>query len=226
MKINSEKIVITILVVVLIMALVLFGLILKYPGTISLMQRAAILEKYNISEDSTELIYNLEDVELQEELNLFINTIPSKYLDIIYQNDWKIIFVEDIKSIDVNEYTSIDDAECYGLADGAKKLIYMVDTDNNELTKMNLTHEIGHAIDYSLGYSTSYSLLDLYSKYKETGYTGYNESTALQYAVTNEKEFFATTFKDFIMYPQLLGNDYMDIYNYYQGIVYGRTTWK
>lgn len=184
-------------------------------------ERQEITKIYHITEDK--MIYGLDDEEKLEILEDTLEIIPDKYLDKIQDKQWKIIIVEEInqEQESIQEDKPADDAICMGTAKLYPRLIYLQDTDIKELKEI-LLHEFAHAIDFTFEFSSKSDFYNMYKDYKEKGYIGYNESKSLKYATRNEKEFFATVFKDLLLYPNYLKENAPDVYNYLQKIIYER----
>lgn len=147
-------------------------------------------------------------------INIYQDNLSKIPYDILYS------FNKDGWSIYLKE--SLDDA--VGLTDYNEKVIY-IDASKEGQERNTLIHEFGHYYDYLLGYkSGTEEFLALYDKYKDN-YLEFeymnlenvlSDSEEIDYATTNEREFFAILFKDYILHSNYLEDNYPELYSYYK----------
>jgi len=123
--------------------------------------------------------------------------VPSKLIKMFQDDNWTIQIVSKIK----------DEENISGLTDYKEKSIYILG-DNLGQEVETLIHEMGHYLDYKLGFISEKEEFNLlYNKYSndyiEYQYKNFSniDLEEMNYLKTNNKEFFASTFKDYIVAP-------------------------
>ena len=82
-------------------------------------------------------------------------------------------------------------------------------------------HEAGHAVDYHCGYvSKSQDFIDVYKKYWNK-YTPFGNQEA-KHSVCETSEFFAATFADYLLNTDYIANNYVEILNYFDALIYDK----
>lgn len=82
-------------------------------------------------------------------------------------------------------------------------------------------HETGHAVDYHCGYvSQSQDFIDIYKKYWDK-YIPYGNQEA-KHSICEPAEFFAATFADYLLNTDYIENNYVEILDYFNTLIYDK----
>lgn len=82
-------------------------------------------------------------------------------------------------------------------------------------------HETGHAVDYHCGYvSQSRDFIDIYKKYWDK-YIPYGNQEA-KHSICEPTEFFAATFADYLLNTDYIENNYVEILDYFNALIYNK----
>lgn len=146
-----------------------------------------------------------------EDISVYQDAIASIPYDIIvaFKNEsWSIYIKNDL-----------DDS---GLTDYSEKIIYINGSEKGQ-EKNTLIHEFGHFEDYITSSSSNEDFLDLYNKYKDS-YVEYDylnlqnviNNEESHYAASNEREFFAICFKDYLLHNTYIKDTYPELFTYYK----------
>lgn len=142
-----------------------------------------VLNNFYISKDSS-----IDDV---KPLNDFVDTLPPVFIR-EFRKNWTIIIGQH------------DNNEIGGYTDWGSRLIFINKQANYVDTLDIFIHELGHCFDFEYG-SVSYSSLfdDVYYLYKDNFSEQYTNSPD-GYSTSSSVEFFATCFKEYMLYPEHL----------------------
>lgn len=182
--------------------------------------REDITNKYNIQDEQLIYFHNTDNSSL-EYLEDAIELLPDSLSDKLIDKGWKIIITDDFLSngfeLPANKMVL---GECLGFVSNNTRYVFLKPATSTDLT-MCLMHELGHVFDK---YSNTSEFKNLYEMYKEIGYYGHNESPTIQYAIVDELEFFATTFKDYFLYPFQLQEKAPEVFEYFEML--NNTQWN
>ena len=133
-----------------------------------------------------------------EILNDFVETLPPVFINEFRQN-WKVVIKDSI-------YIQIDSNNNIigGYTDWNSRTVF-VKKQTNSIDTLNIfVHELGHCFDLEYG-SVSYSdfFRSIYNLYKDDFSEQYTNSP-VGYPTSSEVEFFATCFKEYMLYPEHL----------------------
>ena len=136
--------------------------------------------------------------------------VPGDIIKGFVDNNWSLFIVKDL--------------EKGGSINYEKKRITVNAVPYQE--DMNLIHEMGHYLDYSLNFiSGNEEFLELYESNKDyieyiyRNVSDIVEEEELRYCVSNEREFFASVFKDYILYNSYVKTNYADLYAFMECIL-------
>lgn len=145
-----------------------------------------VIDNFYTNEDDI-----VDDVKL---LNEFIETLPPVFIR-EFRKNWRVLVEDYVPSngVIIGGYTNWDSRIIL-----VKKQINFTDTLDI------FAHELGHCFDCEYG-SPSYSDLfgDIYDLYKDDFSEQYTNSPA-GYSTSSAVEFFATCFKEYLLYPKHL----------------------
>lgn len=151
-------------------------------------------------------------------MNDFLSSLPSN-VSALFQNKWAIVLVDEmpLSSQDSDEDTKepgASDAETVGYCDWRPRLIYVKTQTNPEKLLSTFVHELGHVFDYEFGTPSETDEFKLiYSLYKGT-YKEDPSFSAPDYISSTPAEFFATIFKDYLLYPEHLQSSAPEAYEF------------
>ena len=154
----------------------------------------------------TDKSYSANDV---EKLNDFIETLPPVFIR-EFRNNWSVIVADCIPvSASSNNSTAVG-----GYTSWYYKVIFIKRQTNYTDTLDIFVHELGHCFDFEYG-SVSYGYLfgDVYDLYKDD----FKEKHTISpdgYATSSSVEFFATCFREYMLYPKYLKNVAPEAYNF------------
>ena len=150
-----------------------------------------VANNFYINESSS-----VDDAEM---LNEFVETLPQIFIR-EFRKNWRVIVGDSIPY----PITYANDIIIGGYTDWNCRLVFVKKQLNYVDTLNIFVHEIGHCFDLEYG-SISYSNLfgDVYDLYKETFLEQYTTSPD-GYPTSSKAEFFATCFKEYMLYPDHL----------------------
>lgn len=150
-----------------------------------------VINNFYINEDSS-----VDDVKM---LNEFVETLPTVFIR-EFRNNWRVIIGDHIP-LYIDEY---DNIAIGGYTDWNSRIIFIKKQTNYTDTLDIFVHELGHCFDFEYG-SVSYSDLfgDIYELYKNDFSEQYTNSPD-GYSTSSTTEFFATCFKEYMLYPKYL----------------------
>lgn len=156
---------------------------------------------FYINEDSS-----ANDAEM---MNEFVETLPPVFIREFREN-WRVIIEDYIPS--TIGYTH--DVIIGGYTDWNSRIILIRKQTNHTDTLDIFIHELGHCFDLEYG-SVSYSDLfgNIYDLYKDDFSEQYTNSSA-GYSTSSATEFFATCFKEYLLYPNHLKTVAPKAYNF------------
>ena len=147
------------------------------------------------------------DIEKALVMNEFVEELPSSFVT-EFRDDWKVIIDDDIPTHD----TWDDRLSITGYTYWQARIIVIKDqSDTDELLDV-FAHELGHCFDFEYG-SVSYSDIfnEYYSLYRDD-FTEYDTDTLAAYSTITNYEFFATCFKEYLLYPEHLESEAPKVY--------------
>lgn len=186
--------------------------------------------------DSTEIV----DVNITYEKSLGNNSLlevkravlkfPAEVIKGFAESGWKIAVVSEI-DLTGTEFEGVDFPLTVGLTDYDKKTIQVspCDSDLSNYVYIRVLHEMSHFADSYYGdVSDTEEWMKLYEdnkdSYMEFEFNGISKTAEnasdLEYATSNRWEFFACTMKDYLNQPEYVKQNYPDVYNYFNDLVY------
>lgn len=166
------------------------------------------------------------NVENIEKINMFVDKLPSNFVT-EFRNDWKVLIGSDIPYIFIEHENIPLDYKTHGISiDGytnwQTRIIFIREQlDVNQMLKVFI-HELGHCLDFEYG-SISYSnaFQEIYLLHRDN-FVEKDDDSLKQYCTISRDEFFATCFKEYILFPEHLQDQssqaYMFIDNFYKDI--------
>lgn len=142
---------------------------------------------------------SIYDVEM---LNEFVETLPPVFIREFREN-WKVIIEDYASNTTIGGYTDWD-----------SRIILVKKQTNFTDTLDTFVHELGHCFDFEYG-SVSYSDIfgNIYDLYKDDFSEQYTNSP-VGYSTSSAIEFFATCFKEYLLYPEHLKTVAPKAYNF------------
>ncbi|WP_139241098.1 anthrax toxin lethal factor-related metalloendopeptidase [Anaerocolumna jejuensis] len=99
--------------------------------------------------------------------------------------------------------------------------VISIRVDIRQASQQNAVHEFGHFIDYTYSNGTYLSnnsdFQALFEKFKST-YKESGSGANAGYATSQATEFFATTFKDYLLYSNKLKAQVPEVYSYMENL--------
>jgi hypothetical protein len=144
-----------------------------------------------------------------EKLNDFIETLPPVFIR-EFRNNWMVIVADYIPvPVDLNNSAAVG-----GYTSWYSRIIFIKRQMSFADTLDIFVHELGHCFDFEYG-SVSYSYLfgDVYDLYKDD----FKEKHTISpdgYATSSSVEFFATCFREYMLYPKHLKTVAPEAYNF------------
>ena len=145
-----------------------------------------VMNNFYIDEDSS--------VDDAETLNEFVETLPSVFIN-EFRNNWRVI---------IEDYIPAPNVTVGGYTNWNSRIILVRKQTNSTDTLDIFIHELGHCFDFEYG-SVSYSDLfgDIYDLYKDD-FSEQHTISPVGYSTSSAAEFFATCFKEYLLYPEHL----------------------
>ena len=152
-----------------------------------------------------------------ETLDYFIETLPPIFVE-EFRKDWKVIIEDKIPlPDDWPDYIQIN-----GYTDWNSRTVLIRDRENTSEMLGSFVHELGHCFDLEYG-SVSHSSLfnEFYELYKED-FSECSTNIPPGYSTSSTDEFFATCFKEYLLYPEHLNETapkaYIFVDNFYKDV--------
>lgn len=161
-----------------------------------------------------------------DEVKAAIEVFPDSVVKDFVEQDWKLVLLTDFEQLEGYEHIG-SDSSVVGLINFADKTITVKGVPKyKDTAKKIMVHELCHYVDRLWdNESSTGSFQDLFELYKEGRYITYayagvtvTEEYAqdIGYATSSNKEFFAESFKDYLLHPEYLEQNYPEIYDYYR----------
>lgn len=142
-------------------------------------------------------------------------SIPKNAMARFVSDGWTFIFTDE-KLLIGNSNPDLYTALC-----NYKYKVISIRVDIRQASQQNAVHEFGHFIDYTYSNGTYLSnnsdFQMLYEKYKSS-YKEYGIGANAGYAASQATEFFATTFKDYLLYRSKLKAQAPEVYSYMENL--------
>lgn len=160
-----------------------------------------VLNNFYIDKDS-----GVDDVET---LNDFVETLPPVFIK-EFRKNWRVVITDHIL-ISIDQY---DGSVVGGYTDWNSSVICIRKQTNRSDMLDTFVHELGHCFDFEYG-SVSYSAVfgDIYYLYKDDFSEQYTNSPD-GYSTSSSVEFFATCFKEYMLYPEHLKKEAPKAYSF------------
>lgn len=157
------------------------------------------INNFYINEDS-----DIDDVKMLDE---FVETLPPVFIR-EFRNNWRVIVEDYHVAVDANNIIT------GGYTDWNSRVIFINRQTNYDDTLNIFIHELGHCFDFEYG-SVSYSDLfgNIYGLYKDDFKEKYTISPE-GYSTSSSAEFFASCFKEYVLYPEHLNDVAPIAYNF------------
>lgn len=137
--------------------------------------------------------------------------LPKQLMTRFVENGWTFIFTDEklvIGNSNADYYTAICNYQ---------NKVISIRVDIRQASFQNLVHEFGHFVDYTYSNGTYLSnnsdFQALFEKYKSS-YKESGSGATAGYATSQATEFFATTFKDYLLYGSKLKAQAPEVYAY------------
>lgn len=132
-------------------------------------------------------------------MNEFVDILPTVFVE-EFRDDWVVIIEDKIEPPASWPSNVVIDAYTHWQS---RVIILRNQTDSNKMLN-TFVHEIGHCFDFEYG-SVSYSDVfhEIYSLY-QLNFLEQDPYAAPGYATSSPVEFFATCFKEYLLYPEHL----------------------
>ena len=129
------------------------------------------------------------------------------------KDGWQVVLTD--KDISKEYYHGPIEGRLAGLTDCSDKRIYIHNT--REDIQRAMIHEFGHFFDYSIGMgSVSFEFKEIYEVEKEL----FKEKRKIDnHNISNEMEYFAETFSQFLLYPDILKKNCPQTYDYLMELI-------
>lgn len=166
----------------------------------------------------TDLTPNRETI---AKINSFVDSLSPSSSG-AFLKEWKVVISPDMptalqqsatkQKILTGPDSSTDKVHVLGYSDWHLRLIFIrAQPDPNEVYKVFI-HEMGHYFDYEFGTpSSTGEFRELYSLYRDS-FSEFDPSAPTGYAISSTKEFFATVFKEYFLYPEHLLSEAPEAY--------------
>jgi hypothetical protein len=141
----------------------------------------------------------------------WLTSIPKSVMARFISDGWTYIFTDE-KLVIGNS-----NADYYTALCNYRYLVISIRVGIRQASQQNAIHEFGHFVDYTYSNGTYLSnnpdFQALFEKYKST-YKESGSGATVGYATSQATEFFATTFKDYLLYGSKLKTQAPDAYAY------------
>lgn len=157
----------------------------------------------------------------------FISTLPPNVTAAL-MSDWKVVVSSSVpqplqKFIDAKisllPYAKKKETfSVFGYSNWNARIIYIKDLPNHGEMLRNFVHELGHYFDYEFGTpSATDEFIRIYSLYKDD-FSEMDSSALAGYAISSREEFFATVFKEYLLYPKHLKEEAPEAFDFLNAI--------
>lgn len=155
-----------------------------------------------------------------------IQMLPTDVVKDFVDKDWKIVIVSEINAPDV--LPEGDERKIQGLTDYEAKTIQVCPIERSGRNlKLTTIHEMCHFAGEFYNHAPAQKeWIELYKKYGDSyveyEYNGVDSNDKnkadLEYAGSDEYEFFACSMKDFLVSPEYVKTYYPDLYTYFKSL--------
>lgn len=213
MKVKVTKIFVCVLVYIMITLLLFVG-IFEYCDKTA---QTSIISNYSHAIDNFYINDGLS-IESVEKLNVLVDNLPFYFVK-EFRNEWKVVIGCEIPHTFLEHENIPLDYQTYGiLIDGythwQTRIVFIREqADVNQMLNV-FAHELGHCFDFEYG-SISYS--DEFQKIYESHRYNFIEKhgdSPNPYCTRSSDEFFATCFKEYVLFPGHLQNQSLQIYSF------------
>ena len=225
------------ILIIVALNLALLGIIFGTYKTVNRTVTTVTEKPENVADEDFELTdipvvmeMGMDTQGIMGEVKEAISYLPADALKVFNDEGWKILIVSEVDFSD-SEYSN--DKEEYpeltvGFTNFTTRTIQIRDMKTDGFIKLKLLHEMSHFLDKYYGYpSISDEFKQLYldhiEDYVEFEYAGLEKTEEnrrdIEYAVSDNIEFFACACKDYLYNTEYLYTSYPDICGYFDTLL-------
>ena len=204
----------------------------------------ALTEKEKLNYENVTVTYEKNmPGDILEQCRVAIEKMPVGAVTSFVENDWRIVITSEIDlPEETNLNVKVDgNSSAIGFTDYRTKTVNVLCNNDQISVTIPLAHELCHYNDkyfgnlyyadpkyysepteiYLVSYTDDFNKLytaykDSYVEFEKSGLSRTEDNSIdFEYPVSNPEEFFACSFKDFLMHPDYIKTYYRELFTYY-----------